>query len=91
MLLSHADRTRIITVGYRKRGVTTSGRPTLLVDDFFRGTWKVARQRGTATLVIAPFEPLLQRERDALAEEGERLVRFVGEGAQTFEVRFAEP
>ncbi len=89
VLLSHADRTRIITDEHRKRGVTTSGRPTVLVDGFFRGTWKVTRQGGTATLLIEPFEPLLQRERDALAEEGEHLVRFVGEGDETFEVRFA--
>ena len=60
----------------------------MLVDGFFRGTWKISQQRGTVTLLIESFEPLLQRERDALTEEGERLVRFVGEGAETFEVRF---
>jgi hypothetical protein len=62
----------------------------VLLDGFVRGTWQITRQRGTATLLIEPFEPLLERKRDALAEEGERLVRFVGEGAETFEVRFAE-
>jgi hypothetical protein len=89
LLLSHADRTRIITDEHRKRGVTTLGRPTLLVEGFVRGTWKITRHRGTATLLIEPFEPLLERERDALAEEGERLVRFVGEGTKAFEIRFA--
>jgi hypothetical protein len=48
------------------------------------------RQRSAAILVIEPFETLLQRERDALAEEGQRLVCFVEEGAETFEVQFAE-
>jgi hypothetical protein len=42
-----------------------------------------------ATPVTEPVEPLLQRERGASAEEGDHLVRFVGEGAETFEVRFA--
>jgi hypothetical protein len=92
VLLSHADRTRIITDEHRKRVVANLGRPSVLVDGFARGTWKITHHRGTATLLIEPFEPLLLRERDTLAEEGERLVRFVGEpeGTETFEVWFAE-
>ena len=86
-LLSHADRTRIIADEYRERVFT---RGALLVDGFVCGAWKITRQRGTATLLIEPFEALLERDRDALAEEGERLVRFVGEGAEAFEVRFVE-
>jgi Winged helix DNA-binding domain len=46
--------------------------------------------RGTATLLIEPFEALLGQDSDALIEEGGRLVRFVGEGAEAFEVRFVE-
>jgi hypothetical protein len=38
----------------------------------------------------ASFEALLGQDGDALIEEGERLVRFVGEGAEAFEVRFVE-
>ena len=41
--------------------------------------------------MIEPFDPLTKRDRDALAEEGERLVRFIWEGAEAFEIRFAEP
>ncbi len=74
---------------HRKRVVNNLRRPTVLLDGFAHGTRKSIYHRGTATLVIEPFEPLLQRMRDALVEEGERLVRFVGEGAETFEVRFA--
>ena len=40
--------------------------------------------------MIESFEPVSREVRDALAEEGERLVRFVGDGAVSFEVRFAE-
>ncbi len=87
VLLSHADRTRIIAYDHRER-VFTKG--AALVDGFVRGTWKITRRRGTATLLIEPFELLPEKDRDALAEEGWRLVRFVGEGAEAFEVRFAE-
>jgi winged helix DNA-binding protein len=62
----------------------------VLVDGFVLGAWKITRERDTATLRIEPFEPLSREDRDAVTEEGEQLVRFVGEGAETFEVRFAE-
>jgi hypothetical protein len=62
----------------------------VLVDGFVRGTWKTERTRRNATLVIESFEPLPKEDRDALVEEGERLVRFSGEGAEAFEVQVAE-
>jgi hypothetical protein len=64
---------------------------TVLVDGFVRGTWKTEQTRGKATLLIEQFEPLPKKDRDALSEEGEQLIRFTGEGAEAFEVRFAEP
>ena len=41
--------------------------------------------------MIEPFGPLTKRDRDTLAEEGERLVRFAREDAEASEIRFAEP
>ena len=91
LILSHADRTRIIADDYRRVIASKNGMvpATVLVDGFVRGTWKMERTRGKATLVIEPFEPLARKDRDALAEEGERLIRFTGAGAETFEIRFA--
>lgn len=43
-----------------------------------------------AALTIEPFAPLSGTERDALAEEGGRLVRFIEPDASTVGVRFAE-
>jgi hypothetical protein len=63
---------------------------TVLVGGFVRGIWKTERTRGKATLVIEPFDPLPKQDREALAEEGTRLVRLVGGAAEAFEVRFAE-
>jgi len=91
LILSHADRTRIIADDHRRVIASKNGMvpATVLVDGFVRGTWKIERTRGKATLVIEPFEPLARKDREALAEEGERLIRFTGAGAEPFEIRFA--
>jgi hypothetical protein len=95
LILSHADRTRVIAEEYRKAIASKNGMvpASVLVDGFVRGTWKTEQSRGKATLEIKPFEPLTKGDRDALAEEGERLIRFVAEpdGAESYEIRFAEP
>jgi hypothetical protein len=92
LILSHADRTRVIADDYRKVIASKNGMvpTTVLVDGFVRGTWKTERAGGKTTLVIEPFEPLAKKDRGALSEEGERLIRFTGEDAEAFEVRFAE-
>jgi hypothetical protein len=65
-------------------------RATFLVDGFVRGAWSIEKTRRAVTLVVEPFEPLPKEARDALVEEGEQLVRFVGGSTETSEVRFAE-
>jgi hypothetical protein len=92
LILSHADRSRVIANDYRKAIASRNGMvpATVLVGGFVRGTWKTERTRGKVTLVIEPFEPLPKKDRDALAAEGERLIRLLAEpeGAEGFEVRF---
>lgn len=91
VLLSHADRTRIIPDG-RSVPLPPGGggvRGTALVDGFLRGTWRTERTRGMVTLEIKPLERLSKEDADALAEEGERLVRFVSEPNEEFEIHFA--
>lgn len=87
-ILSHADRARIIANDYRKVIASRNGvvPATVLVDGFVRGTWKAQRTRKKTTIEIQQFEPLPQENRDALAEEAERLARFVGTGS--FDIRF---
>ena len=91
LVLSHADRTWVLPDGYRSSVLLSAGRvrAMFLVDGFVHGAWKIEKTRVAATLVIEPFEPLQKETRDALIEEGELLVRFAGEGAETFEIRFA--
>ncbi|MGH3088643.1 MAG: winged helix DNA-binding domain-containing protein [Rubrobacteraceae bacterium] len=90
-ILSHDDRSRIISDENRRTLIADRwGADVILVDGFVRGTWKAEKVRGKATLEIEPFEPLPKEDRDAVAEEGERLVRFIEEDADEFEVRFDE-
>jgi hypothetical protein len=82
LLLSHADRSRFVTDDYRARGqefVTTNVMPSIvLVDGFTAGTWKVLRQRGTATLAIQPFTGRLPEPTEAaLTTEGAGLLDFL--------------
>jgi hypothetical protein len=94
LILSHADRTRVISDENRRMIASKNGMvpACVLVDGFVRGTWRMERARKKATLVIELFEPLAKKDRDALVEEGERLVGFVAEpkGAEAFEVRFTD-
>jgi hypothetical protein len=90
LLLSHSNRTRVVADEYRSRVYLPGLRvaATILVDGFVRGAWKVEKTKDTATLVIEPFDKLTKRDRTALGQEGERLVRFVEAKAKSFEVRF---
>lgn len=92
-LLSHADRNRIIADEHRKPLVRDRMMRGVLLDGFACGTWRTERTRGKTDLVIEPFRTLPAEDRDVLAREGERLIRFVAgrEDAATSEVRFAGP
>jgi hypothetical protein len=87
-LLSHADRSRIIADEHRGLLSRDPYMRGVLLDGFVRATWKAERAREKATLLIEPFEPLVAEERDALAEEGSRLLAFAAPSAKTHEIEF---
>jgi len=90
VLLSHADRSRIISDNRHPPLFPGNGGAlgTLLVDGFFRGTWKIQRHEGRAILGIELFETLPQHERAALADEGARLLSFAAGDAETHDIEF---
>ncbi|MGM1061944.1 winged helix DNA-binding domain-containing protein [Saccharothrix sp. Mg75] len=74
LLLGHDDRTRVISEEDYRRGIVVGGKPTLLVDGFVHGTWRL-----TATgLDVELFRPLTRAGRDEVREEGARLLGFAG-------------
>jgi hypothetical protein len=91
VLLSHADRTRIIADVHRKRVATNLGQPSVLIDGFVGGTWKITKERGTATLLIQPFAPLPKQDRTALVDEGARLLAFAAADAKAHDIQLASP
>ncbi len=91
LVLSHADRTRIISEPNRQRMFTRNGifPGTVLVDGFVAGMWKITRSRGPAVLTIELFGPLGPRDHDAVTGEGARLLAFAAPAAPAREIRFA--
>jgi len=92
LLVSHADRSRIVANADRGR-ITVDAREivgTVLVDGFAGGAWKIHRKGGRAVLAVAPFARLARGEAAALVEEGERLLVFTDGDASAREVRIAK-
>ena len=90
LVLSHADRTRVVSDDHRQRLYTRNGifPGTVLVDGFVTGAWRVTRSRGTATLTAELFRPVRSPDRDAITAEAERLLGFAAP-RDRHEIRFA--
>ncbi|GIO57371.1 winged helix DNA-binding domain-containing protein [Paenibacillus cineris] len=90
MLLSFADRSRIMDERYRRRIFTVNGiiRAAVLVDGFVCGMWSLERNKQSAELVIKLFEPISDADQEALADEGRRLLDFAAADCPNREVRF---
>lgn len=89
LLLSHTDRTRVMTDDHRKRlfGVKNGVFPgTFLIDGFLRGSWRITRQRKTALLTITPWAKTTKKDLNALTTEGQRLLTFTAANADTHDI-----
>ncbi|MFI8853741.1 winged helix DNA-binding domain-containing protein [Streptomyces sp. 891-h] len=94
IILSHADRSRILDEPIRRALATKNGQVpgTFLVDGRVRGTWKADTSRRAATLTLTPFGRLDDETAQALAREGERLLAFATDGRPgPHPVTFAAP
>jgi hypothetical protein len=76
LVLSHAERSRVINAENIKRISTVNGviPGTVLIDGFVGGIWRLGRSRDATTLSIELFGPM--REHDALVREAERVLAF---------------
>jgi hypothetical protein len=99
--LAHADRGRIVTEENRLRAVTRLSRATprlaagakvskgaILIDGFGAGAWTLVRSRAVARLLIEPFEALSTPDRNAIAEEGHRLLAFAAPASEPQDIEF---
>jgi hypothetical protein len=78
MLLSYADRNRILAEPYRRLLFTANGiiRAAVLVDGFVRGMWTIEHRTGETMLNVQLFEAVSDSDHHALKEEGARLLAF---------------
>ncbi|MFI1373453.1 winged helix DNA-binding domain-containing protein [Streptomyces longwoodensis] len=84
LLLSHADRTRVVPPAHRGRHWQgNQAYRTLLVDGFLAGVWKLDGQ----ALVVEPFDPLARRARAEVVEEAERMLTVMDPGT-SYDIRF---
>lgn len=92
LLLSHADRRRLLDERHRAHVATVNGifHPTLLIDGRIAGTWKLATDRKAAQVTMTPFALLAGDARDALNVEAAGLLAAAAPGLDP-DVRWMGP
>jgi len=93
IVLSHADRSRVIRASDRKRTGYMEGVNfgSVLIDGFVGATWTLKREPKAATLRVALLERLPKRERVALEDEAARLLSFIAADVGPRELMVVEP
>ncbi len=89
-ILGHdsAERTRILPAKYKKVVIFSAEVwQTFLLDGFVAGRYRLSATKKEATLALEPFAPLRRADRNALIEEGAKLVRFYYPDTPRHEVR----
>ncbi|MGA5195297.1 winged helix DNA-binding domain-containing protein [Streptomyces exfoliatus] len=91
LLLSHADRTRVVPAEHRSR--TWSGNQAhrvFLLDGFLAGTWSLDEAKDRTTLTVEPFAHVTRTQRAALTEEAERTLRLMTPPGTPYDIRHGE-
>jgi hypothetical protein len=89
LLLSHADRTRVVATDTLRFFATRREPPRgVLVDGYVKATWKLTRQRRTTHLLIEPLDQLSKHDRAAVQQEGEALLSFAAPATDAKELSF---
>jgi hypothetical protein len=89
VILSHADRGRIIDDRHRRAALNVDAVNfgSILVDGFARAVWRIDRHAGSVILDVAVLEDLAPPEITAVEDEGARLLAFLESSAEAREVR----
>jgi hypothetical protein len=88
VLITYADRRRIIPPQHHSQVVAKLGTPMVLVDGFVGGFWRVTREDATAGLRVQLLEGLADWQIESIAAEGERLLSFMAPEAESRAVSF---
>jgi hypothetical protein len=84
LLLSHADRTRVVSDEHRKAMATRNGviPGSVLLDGVVAGMWRIDRRKHGVTLIIEPFTTWSKADKAGVEDEGARLLAFARPGAE---------
>ena len=91
LILSHADRARVVSERDRPRLYGRNGvfPGTVLVNGFVAGLWRMARSAGAVTLTVEPFGKIGVRDRDAITDEARLMLAFAAPAGAAQDIRFA--
>ncbi|MFC9793568.1 winged helix DNA-binding domain-containing protein [Streptomyces sp. NPDC127584] len=90
LLLSHADRTRVVPADLRGR--TWSGNQAhrvFLLDGFLAGIWRLDEGKERTTLTLEPFARVTRSDRAALVAEAERTLLLMTPSGTAYDVVIA--
>lgn len=90
LLLSHADRTRIVPAELKGR-TWTGNQPhrAFLLDGLLAGLWFLEETRGRTTLTVESFARLTRADRAALTDEAERILRLTVPEGDAYDLVFS--
>lgn len=83
IMIAHRERARILPEAHRKKVFLSAGRVigAVLIDGFAGATWQVKKDKQDLRLTVKLFEKQARSCRQAIGEEGERLLRFHDDSA----------
>lgn len=90
LLLSHADRTRVVALAHKDRTWTgNQAHCTFLVDGYLAGLWRLEEAKdGTVRLTVEPFGKLTKAQRGEVAAEAELTARLLAGDAPSYDIGF---
>ncbi|WP_318212842.1 winged helix DNA-binding domain-containing protein [Streptomyces sp. SJL17-1] len=91
LLLSHADRTRVVPAELRGRTWTgNQAHRVFLLDGFLAGIWHLDEGKDRTTLTLGPFARVTRGERGALTSEAERTLQLMSPPGTPYDIVLAE-
>ncbi|MFB7514783.1 winged helix DNA-binding domain-containing protein [Streptomyces sp. NPDC056144] len=92
LLLSHADRTRVVPAAHRSRTWTgNQAHRVFLLDGFLAGLWFLDEAKDRTTLTLEPFARPTRAQRAELTAEAERTLRLLGRSDVPYDIVHRDP
>ncbi|WP_327164949.1 winged helix DNA-binding domain-containing protein [Streptomyces zaomyceticus] len=92
LLLSHADRGRVVPAEHRGRTWTgNQAHRVFLLDGFLAGLWQLDERKDRTTLTVEPFEHVTRAQRAALTAEADRTLRLMTSPDTPYDIEIGAP